>query len=127
VHHREWLIARLLPHIQFLLTEQKVMTQVEVVEIVMHLEDTPRGIEKSVGLAQVQLQLANQMIQLQDMANTKVIHEHVWCTTCRYEDHHQDECPVLPNYVASVHFHLENQNGVRYVNSGSMCHPAIPP
>jgi hypothetical protein len=51
------------------------------------------------GLVQVQSQLANLMIQLQDMAKTKVMHEHVWCTTCHSEGHHRDEFPILPNYV----------------------------
>jgi hypothetical protein len=37
--------------------------------------------------------------------------------------------PVLPNYVATgarVHFHLDSQNGVKYVDSGAMCHPTCP-
>jgi hypothetical protein len=66
----------------------------------MHLEATLGGAETSVGLVQVQSQLANLTIQLQDMDKTKVMHEHVWCTTCRFKGHHRDECPVLPNYVA---------------------------
>jgi hypothetical protein len=45
VQHREWFIVGLLPHIQVPLTQKKVTTQVEVVEIVMCLEATPRGIK----------------------------------------------------------------------------------
>jgi hypothetical protein len=37
---KEWFILGLLPHIQYLLTQQNVMTQVEAVEISMHLEAT---------------------------------------------------------------------------------------
>jgi hypothetical protein len=38
VQHREWFIVGLLPHIWVPLTQQKVMTQSEAVEIAMHLE-----------------------------------------------------------------------------------------
>jgi hypothetical protein len=101
VQHKEWFIAGFLPHIRVPLTQQKVMTQAEAVEITMRLEATPGGTETSIRLAQVQSQLANLTIQLQDMAKTKVMHEHIWCTTCHSEGHHRDECPVLPNYVAT--------------------------
>jgi hypothetical protein len=65
----------------------KVTTQAEVVEITMRLESTPGGAEISVGLAQVQSQLAKLTIQLQDMAKYKVVQENLWCTTCRSEGH----------------------------------------
>jgi hypothetical protein len=47
-------------------------------DIVMHLEVTPRGEEISIGLAQVQSQLANMKMQLHDMTKENVMHEHVW-------------------------------------------------
>jgi hypothetical protein len=59
IQHREWFIVGLLPHIRVPLTQQKVMTQVEAMEIAMRLEATPRGGETLVGLAQVQSQLTN--------------------------------------------------------------------
>jgi hypothetical protein len=36
----------------------------------------------------------------EDMDKMKVMHEHIWCTTCRSEGHQRDEFLVLPNYVA---------------------------
>jgi hypothetical protein len=60
----------------------KVTTQSEAVDIAMRLEATPRGVETLAALAQVQSKLANLIIHLQDMAKVKVLHEHVWCTTC---------------------------------------------
>jgi hypothetical protein len=57
------------------------MTQAKEIEIVVRLEATPRGAETLTRLVQVQLQLANLKIQLQDMAKSKAMHEHVWCTT----------------------------------------------
>jgi hypothetical protein len=47
VQHREWFIAGLLPHIRVPLTQQKVMTQEEAMEISMRLEATPGGVETS--------------------------------------------------------------------------------
>jgi hypothetical protein len=41
------------------------------------------GGETSIGLVQVQSQLANLMMQLQDMEKEKVVCEHVWCTMCQ--------------------------------------------
>jgi len=66
----------------------------------MHLEATPRGVETSVGLAQVWSQLANLMMQLHDMAKVKVVCEHIWCTTYHSKRHRRYEFPALPNYVA---------------------------
>jgi hypothetical protein len=67
-------------------------------------------------LEQVQSQLANLTMQLQDMAKTKVMYEHVCCTTCRDEGNRRDVCPLLGNYVADeciVHFQLGlRRNGV---------------
>ena len=78
VEHWEWFIVGLLPHIWVSLIQWKVKTQVGVVDIVMHLEVTPRGEEISIGLAQVQSQLANMKMQLHDMTKENIMHEHVW-------------------------------------------------
>jgi len=40
-HHKEWFIATLLPHIRLPLMQKKIVTQVEVLEIVMKLETSP--------------------------------------------------------------------------------------
>jgi hypothetical protein len=47
VQHKEWFIVGLLPHIIVLLTQQKMMTQAEVIEIAMHLETTIGEVETS--------------------------------------------------------------------------------
>jgi hypothetical protein len=77
------------------------MTQAKEVKIVMCIEATPRGAKTSVRLAHFQSQMAKLKIKLQDMAKTKVVCEHVWCTTCCSEGHRIDECLVLLNYVAT--------------------------
>jgi hypothetical protein len=64
VQHKEWFIVGLLLHIRVSLTQQKVTTQVEAVEIAMCLEATPGDADTSVGLVQVHSQLANLTMQL---------------------------------------------------------------
>jgi hypothetical protein len=41
--HREWFIAGLLPHIRCPLTQQKITSQSEALEITMKLEASPIG------------------------------------------------------------------------------------
>jgi hypothetical protein len=74
-------------------------TQAEVMEIAMHLEATPGGGETSVGLVQVQYQLANLTMQLQDMDKVR------WCMRmcgvlrATHKGHHRNECPTLGSYM----------------------------
>jgi hypothetical protein len=75
------------------LTQQKVMTQAEAVEIAMHLEATPGGAETSTGLVQVQSQLANLMMQLQDMAKIKSCMSMYGVPHVAQKGHHRDEVP----------------------------------
>jgi hypothetical protein len=67
------------------------MNYAEAIKITMCFEATPKGVETSTGLVQVQLQLSNLTIELQDMAKEKVVHEHVWCTTCHSKGNQRDE------------------------------------
>ena len=53
VHHREWFIVGLLPHIQCPLTQNKITLQSKELEITMKLEASPIG-ENGVGMAKVQ-------------------------------------------------------------------------
>jgi len=48
--HKEWFIISFLPHIIILLTQQKVVTQAEALEIAMKLEESPIG-ETGIGMA----------------------------------------------------------------------------
>ena len=74
--HQEWFIATLLPHIRLPQMEQKVASQAEALEIVMKLEASPIA-ETSVGMAQIQNQLANLTLQLQDIKKGKEVGEEV--------------------------------------------------
>ena len=57
------------------------MTQREDLEITMKLEALSVG-ETAVGMNQIQAQLANLMLQLQDIKKTKEDHDDLWCTWC---------------------------------------------
>jgi hypothetical protein len=91
--------CRLLPHIRCPLTQQKVMSQPEALEIVMKLEASPVG--DGTGMAQVQSQLVVLMIQLSELMKGKEKHEQVWCITCKTEGHRKDECPTFVQYMAT--------------------------
>ena len=39
-HHREWFVASLLPHLRVALSQQKITTQREALEIAMRLHET---------------------------------------------------------------------------------------
>jgi hypothetical protein len=95
--HQEWFIAGLLPHIHRPLIQQKVVSQPEALEIAMKLESSPVG--DSGGMAQVQTQLVALTIQLEELTKGKEKQEQVWCTKCRTEGHHKDECPTFTQYL----------------------------
>ena len=63
VQHKEWFIAALLTHIRTPLMQQKIVSQIEVLEIAMKLESLPIG-KIDTGMMQIQSQLANLMVQL---------------------------------------------------------------
>jgi hypothetical protein len=87
--HQEWFIVGILPHIFRPLIQQKVTSQLEVLEIVMKLESSLVG--ENGGMAQVQTQLADLMIQLAELTKGKEKHDQVWCKKCRTEGHHKDK------------------------------------
>jgi hypothetical protein len=51
------------------------------------------------GMTQVQMQLAALRIQLAELTKGKEKHEKVWCTKCRNEGHHKDECLTITQYL----------------------------
>lgn len=98
--HREWFIAALLPHIRLPLSQHKITSQSEALEIAMKLEASPVG-ENVAGMAQVQSQLAAFTIQLQEITKGKEKRDEIWCVTCKREGHYKHECPVITEYLAT--------------------------
>ena len=59
--------------------QQKIATHSKALETVMKLEASPVG-ESAVGMNQIQAQVANLMLQLQDIKKAKENHHDIWCT-----------------------------------------------
>jgi hypothetical protein len=97
--HKEWFIARLVPHIHRPLIQQKVASHPEALEIAMKLESSLVG--DSGGMAQVQTQLVALTIQIAELTKGKDKHDQVSCTKCKTEGHHKDEFPTFTQYLAT--------------------------
>jgi hypothetical protein len=95
--HQEWFTAGLLPYICRLLIQHKVASQPKALDNTMKLEASPVG--DSGGMVQVQTQLVSLMIQLVEITKGKEKREQVWCTKCRNEGHHKDECPAFAQHL----------------------------
>ena len=65
----------------------------------MKLESSPIG-DGGIGMMQIQLQLANLMVQLQDIKKGKEAQEDLWCTRCRTDGHTKDNCSSYMNYIS---------------------------
>ena len=94
VHHKEWLITVLVPHIRQSLMKQNISTQSKALEIALKLEASLVG-ETVDGMNQIQAQLANLMLQLQDIKKGKEDHNDLWCTRCHVDRHTKDTCPTF--------------------------------
>ena len=66
----------------------------------MKLEASPR-VEKGVGMAQIQIHLANLTLQLHDIKKGKETIEEVWCTKCRTKGHSKQHCPIFADYLST--------------------------
>ena len=66
----------------------------------MKLEASLVG-ETMVRMNQIQAQLANLMLQLQDIKNSKEDHNNLWCMWCHAGGHTKDTCPTFWNYLLS--------------------------
>jgi hypothetical protein len=97
--HQGWFIARLLPHIRRPMIQQKVMSQLETLNIAMKLEASPAGDTR--GMAQVQMHLDALTIQLVELTKGREKQEQVLCTKYRMEGHHKEECPTLTQYLVA--------------------------
>ena len=78
VHHKEWFIARMFPHIREPLMQPNIQSQTEALELKMKLEASPIS-NGAAGMVQIQSQLANLTIQLQDIKKGKESHKDLWC------------------------------------------------
>ena len=66
----------------------------------MKLEASPIG-DIVLGMMQIQSQLANIMVQLEDIKRGKEVQEKLWCTRCIIDGNHKENFSALMNYVAA--------------------------
>ena len=79
--------------------QQKIELQTKALELAMKLEASPIG-DVAIRMVQIQSQLANPMIQLQDIKKGKEAHEDLWCTKCRMDRHTKDNFLTFMNYIS---------------------------
>jgi len=62
----KWFVASLLPHLRVALSQQKITTQVEALEIAMRLHETPMQ-DPNLGVQQIHAELKNLCLEMQSM------------------------------------------------------------
>ena len=80
--------------------QQKLSTQDEALEMAMKLEASPLA-ETSIGMTNLQNQLANLTLQLHEIKKGKEVERELWCTKCKGHGHSKDNCPIFVEYIAS--------------------------
>lgn len=115
--HKDWYVASLLPHPRFPLSQQKIGTQVEVVEIMMRLESLPIK-DMNVGVQHIQSQLEILHMELHSLKTRKEsqpkVRTDVQCIKCKDEGHDNNHYPVYHNYLIGgglVPLKLDNTAG----------------
>ena len=68
--------------------------QSKALEIMMKL-GTSTVEETTIGMNQTEAQLANLMLQLQDIKKAKEYRDNLWCTRCHEGRHTKDTCPMF--------------------------------
>ena len=74
--------------------------QDEALEMAMKLEASHLA-ETSIGMKNLQNELANLMLQMHEIKKGKEIAQELWCIKCKGQGHTKDNCPVFVEYLAS--------------------------
>lgn len=69
--HQDWFIVALLPHLIITLSQQKIGTQVEALEIAMRLHETPIQ-DATLGVQWIHAELQNLYLKFQILKKKKV-------------------------------------------------------
>jgi len=99
--HCEWFIASLLPHLRISLSQQKIGTQAEALEIMMRLHATPMK-DATLGVQQIHSQLQSLCLELKILKKDKTkpeVHTEVWCLKCKSQGHDKDHYPIFAIYI----------------------------
>jgi hypothetical protein len=99
MQHRHLFVNSLLPHLKYLLRQQKFQTQEETLYATLQLEENHY---KKIDSTIKELKEDINYITFQINQNKgKEKREVVWCTLCRTEGHHKNECPTCVQYMAT--------------------------
>jgi hypothetical protein len=93
MQHRHMFVNSLLPHLKYPLRQQKFQTQAEALQATLQLEENQYQ-KTDPSIEELKEDLKNLTFQL-NQNKGKDKREVVWCTTCRTEGHHKNECPTF--------------------------------
>lgn len=101
--HHAWFVVSLTPHLRMALSQQKLSTQAEALEMEMRLHETPIQ-DLGLGVQKIHAQLQNLCLEMQSLKQDGITwpeaHEEVWCIKCKGQGHDKDHCQVFKNYLA---------------------------
>jgi hypothetical protein len=87
----------LLPHLKYPLRQYKFQTRAEALQASLQLEENQyQNIDPTIE--ELKEDLRNLTFQL-NQNKRKEKREVVWCTTCKTEGHHKNECPIFSQYM----------------------------
>jgi len=85
------------------LSQQKITTQEEALEIAMRLHETPMQ-DPNLGVQQIHVQLKNICLEMQSLKQDRTVRpevrKEVWCMKCKSQGHDKYQCMVIKNYLA---------------------------
>jgi hypothetical protein len=93
MQHMHMFVNSLLPHLKYLLRKNKFQTQAEALQVALQLEGNQYQ-KTDLAIEELKEDLKNLTFQL-NQNKSKDKREVVWCTTCRTEEHHENECPTF--------------------------------
>jgi hypothetical protein len=97
MQHRHLFVNSLRPHLKYPLRQHTFQTQEEDIQTTLKLEENQYQ-KKDPTIGEMKEDLKNLTFQLnQNMSKDK--REAAWCTTCRTEGHHKNECPNFVQYM----------------------------
>jgi hypothetical protein len=99
MQHRKLFINSLLPHFKYPLRKQKFQTQDEALQESLQLEENQYK-HTDPTIEELREDLNNMTFKL-NQNKGKEKREVVWCTLCRTEGHHKNECPTFAQYLGA--------------------------
>lgn len=84
--HRTWFVASLTSHLRTMLSQKKLSTQAEALEMEMRLHETPIQ-DPGLGVQKIHAQLQNLCLEMQSLKQLRTprleAREEIWCIKCK--------------------------------------------